>query len=171
MLVSHVDFSQVALLPQVKGTRKMAYMLGEGIGADGKVLFGGVAQGSSILGAPTIADQDAMPWKVLEGRLPDPTRSDEVAIGYVAQVDPQAAVGSTIDLRLPLASVTAEDIVGASSPDAVATLLGPPIPVKIVGRVVVLDGQNELSGQTTTSSSSRPRSCSVIKRARSRSTP
>jgi ABC-type antimicrobial peptide transport system permease subunit len=145
-LVSHVDFSQVALLPQVKATRQMAYMLGEGAGADGKVLFGGVGQGSSVLGAPTIAEQSAMPWKVLEGRLPDPTRSDEVVIGYAAQVDPQAAVGSTIDLRLLKASVTAEDIASASSPDVVATLLGPPIPVKVVGRVAILDGQNELSG-------------------------
>ncbi len=47
-LIPHVDFSKVALLPQVKATREMAYMLGEGVGADGKALFGGVTQGSSI---------------------------------------------------------------------------------------------------------------------------
>jgi ABC-type lipoprotein release transport system permease subunit len=145
-LIPHIDFSQVALLPQVKATREMAYMLGEGVGADGKVLFGGVSQGSTVLGAPTVAEQSAMPWKALEGRLPDPTRSDEVVLGYMAQVDPQAAVGSTIDLRLMKASVTADEFSGANSPDTVETLMGPPIPVKVVGRVLVLDGNNELSG-------------------------
>ena len=145
-VIPHVDFSKVALLPQVKATRAMAYMLGEGVGADGKALFGGVTRGSVVLGAPTIEGQSAMPWKVLEGRLPDPTRSDEVVIGYMTQLDPQAAVGSTIDLHLLKASVTAEDLAGANSPAVAATLLGPPIPVKVVGRVVALDGNNELSG-------------------------
>jgi len=145
-LVPHVDFSKVALLPQVESTREMAYMLGEGVGADGKVLFGGVSQGSVVLGAPTIEGQAAMPWKVLEGRLPDPTRSDEVVIGYMTQLDPQAAVGSTIDLRLVKATATAEEFGGASTPAAAAALMGPPIPVKVVGRVVVLDGNDELSG-------------------------
>jgi len=60
-LVPHVDFSKVARLPQVKATREVAWMIGEGVGADGKALFGGVAQGSSILGAPTIEGQSAMP--------------------------------------------------------------------------------------------------------------
>jgi hypothetical protein len=146
LMAAKVDFSKVALLPQVESTREMAYMLGEGVGADGKVLFGGVSQGSVVLGAPTIEGQSAMPWKVLEGRLPDPTRSDEVVIGYMAQLDPQAAVGSTIDLRLLKASLTTEDLAGANSPAVAETLLGPPIPVKVVGRVVVLDGNNELSG-------------------------
>ena len=145
-LIPHVDFSKVALLPQVKATREMAYMLGEGVGADGKALFGGVTQGSSILGPPTIEGQSAMPWKVLEGRLPDPTRSDEVVIGYMAQLDPQAAVGSTIDIRLIPAGLTAEEVAAAESSSDPEALLGPPIPVKVVGRVVVLDGNNELNG-------------------------
>ena len=145
-LVPHVDFSKVALLPQVKATRAVAYMLGEGVGADGKVLFGGATKGSVVLGAPTIEGHSAMPWNVLEGRLPDPTRSDEVVIGYMTQLDPQAAVGSTIDLRLVKATATAEEFGGASTPAAAAALMGPPIPVKVVGRVVVLDGNDELSG-------------------------
>jgi hypothetical protein len=144
--IPHVDLSKVALLPQVKATRMVAYMLGEGVGADGKALFGGVAQGSSVLGATTAEGQAVMPWKVLQGRLPDPTRSDEVVVGYASQRDPQAAVGSTIDLRLLKASVTAKGLAGADSPAGAAPLLGPPIPVKVVGRVLVLDGSNELGG-------------------------
>ena len=144
--VPYVDLSQVALLPQVEATRVMAYMIGEGVGADGKSLFGGVAQGSAILGAPTVEGQSAIPWKVLEGRLPDPTRSDEVVIGYMPlQSDPQAAVGSTISLRLMAASVTADQIAAAGSLPDPSALLGPPIPVKVVGRVLVLNN-NELSG-------------------------
>ncbi len=97
-LVPHVDFSKVALLPQVKAVHTVAYMIGEGVGADGKALFGGVTQGSrNILGAPTVEGQSAMPWKVLEGRLPDPTRSDEVAIGYMTQL--RSAGGGGIDDR------------------------------------------------------------------------
>ncbi len=145
-LISHVDFAKVARLPQVKATREMAYMLGEGVGADGKALFGGVAQGSSILGAPSIEGQSAMPWKVLEGRLPDPRRSDEVVIGYMARRDPRVAVGSTISLRLIPASVTAQQLAAAESLPDPEALLGPKIRVKVVGRVLVLDGNNELSG-------------------------
>ena len=145
-LIPHVDFSRVAPLPQVKAARKMAYMVGEAVGADGKALFGGVAQGSAILGAPTREGQSAVPLKVLEGRLPDPTRSDEVVIGYAPlQNDPQAAVGSTIDLRLVRASVTAKELAVAGSGSDPEALLGPPVPVKVVGRVVVLN-DNELTG-------------------------
>ena len=147
-LIPHVDFSKVAALPQVKATREVAWMIGEGVGADGKALFGGVAQGTSILGASTAEGQSAIPWKVLEGRLPDPTRSDEVVVGYYPALnDPQAAVGSTIDLRLLKASVTPQELAGAgsASPAALDAALGPPIPVKVVGRVLVLDN-SQLSG-------------------------
>jgi ABC-type antimicrobial peptide transport system permease subunit len=142
----HVDFSKVALLPQVKAVHTTAYMLGEGVGADGKPLFGAPPNlDTTIMGAQTIEGQAFMPWKVLEGRLPDPTRTDEVVIGYTKEPDPQAAVGSTIDLRLVKGSLTAEEIASAfSDPDAV---LGPPIPATVVGRVVALNGINELSGQ------------------------
>jgi ABC-type lipoprotein release transport system permease subunit len=142
-----VDLSTLALLPQVEAVRTGAFMLGESLGADGKALFVGRPNlNANIVGAQTIKGQSLMPWKLLEGRLPDPTRSDEVVIGYTKLSDPQAAVGSTIDLRLVKASSTGEELAGAmTSPDP-TTVLGPPIPVKIVGRVVVLDDNNELSG-------------------------
>jgi ABC-type lipoprotein release transport system permease subunit len=145
-LAPHVDFSEVALLPQVGAVRTTAFMLGEGLGADGRPLFSGLPNvDTSIFGAQTIEGYSTMPWKVLEGRLPDPTRSDEVAIGYTKQLDPQAAVGSTIGLRLVKASVGAEELAGAvSDPEAV---LGPPITAKVVGRVIVLAGNGELGGQ------------------------
>ena len=145
-LAPHVDFSKVALLPQVKAVRISAYMVGEGLGADGKPLFGAPPNlDTNIMGAPTIEGQSAMPWKVLEGRLPDPTRSDEVVIGYTKKLDPQAAVGSTIDLRLAKAGLTAEELAGAfADPEAA---LGPPIPAKVVGRVVTIGENGELGGQ------------------------
>jgi hypothetical protein len=131
----YVDFSKVALLPQVEALHTAVMFAGEGVGADGKELFfGGPNAQVALLGAPTIEGQSAMPWKVLEGRLPDPTRSDEVVIGYMKELDPQAAVGSIIDLRLVKATATAAELEHAQSdPEA---LLGPPIPVKVVGRVV-----------------------------------
>jgi ABC-type lipoprotein release transport system permease subunit len=145
-LIPHVDLPKVASLPQVKATREMAYMVGEGVGADGKALFGGVTQGSAILGAPTSRGQSAVPWKVLEGRLPDPARSDEVVIGYMPLLsDRRPEVGSTIDLRLVPAGITARKLAAAGPLSDPESLLGPPIPVEVVGRVVVLDG-NELGG-------------------------
>jgi hypothetical protein len=147
VLAPNVDFSKVALLPQVEAVHTLAFMIGESLGADGKALFLGHPNlDSNIFGAQTIEGQSLMPWKVLEGRLPDPARSDEVVIGYRKEPDPQAAVGSTIDLRLLKASVTAEELAGGFTlPDPGATLLGPPIPVKVVGKVFVA-GNNELSG-------------------------
>lgn len=150
ILTPYVDFSKLALLPEVETLRTVAFMIGEGVGSDGEVLFGGHPNlDTNILGAATAEGHSALPWKVLEGRLPDPERSDEAAVGYMKQVDPQAAVGATIDLRLLKASVTPEELAGAAAlPDPERTLLGPPIPVKIVGRVIVLDGNNELAGST-----------------------
>jgi len=137
-LAPNVDFSKVALLPQVETVRTLTFMLGESLGADGTALFLGHPNlDSNIRGAQTIEGQSFMSWIVLEGRLPDPTRSDEVVIGYRTEPDPQAAVGSMIDLRLVKASATAEELAsGFTLPDPGATLLGPPIPVKVVGKVL-----------------------------------
>ena len=147
MLAPNVDFSKVALLPQVEAINTLVFLMGESLGADGKALFEGHPNlNANIMGAQTIKGQSLMPWKVLEGRLPDPTRSDEVVTGYRKRPDPQAAVGSTIDLRLLKASDTAEELAaGFSLPDP-TPLLGPPIPVKVVGKVVVLNGNLELTG-------------------------
>lgn len=147
-IAPHVDFSKLARLPQVKAVHVAAYMLGESVGSDGTPLFVGHANvDTNIVGAKTIEGHAMMPWKVLEGRLPDPTRSDEVAVGYTKNLDPQAAVGSTIDLRLAKASMTMEDYAGAAFlPDLEAALLGPPIPVKVVGRVFAAYGNGELNG-------------------------
>jgi ABC-type lipoprotein release transport system permease subunit len=145
----HVDFSKLALLPQVEAVHTFTFMLGESLGADGKALFLGHPNlESTIAGAQTIEAQSfGSSVKVLEGRLPDPTRGDEVAIGYTRLLDPQAAVGSTITLRLVKAGVTAEELAaGFSLPDPEATLLGPPIPVKVVGKVFASGGESELSG-------------------------
>ena len=135
----YVDFSKVELLPEVEAVHTAVAFVGEGVGADGKELFFGRPNAeTNIIGASTIEGQSFMPWKVLEGRLPDPTRSDEVVIGYTELLDAQAAVGSTIDLRLVKATARAEELAGArSDPEAV---LGPPIPVKVVGRVVGAGG-------------------------------
>ena len=135
----YVDFSKLELLPQVEAVHTAVAFTGEGVGADGKELFFGRPNGeTSIAGAATIEGQSFWAGNVLEGRLPDPTRSDEVVIGYMKELDPQAAVGSTIDLRLVKATATAQELAGAQSdPEA---MLGPPIPVKVVGRVVDAEG-------------------------------
>jgi ABC-type lipoprotein release transport system permease subunit len=146
-IAPHVDLAKVALLPQVEAVHTGVFLMGEVVGADGTPLFEDHPNlDANIVGASTIEGQSAMPWKLLEGRLPDPTRSDEVVIGYMAQFDPQAAVGSTIGLRLISAGITAEELAGSMAlPDPTA-IAGPPIPVKVVGRVAVLDGNHELSG-------------------------
>jgi ABC-type lipoprotein release transport system permease subunit len=147
VLGPHVDFSKVASLPQVEAVHTAAFLMGEIVGADGTPLFvENPNLDANIVGAQTIEGQASMPWKVLEGRLPDPTRGDEVVVGFMTRLDPRAAVGSTIGLRLVKADTTAQELASASSSPDPATILGPPIPVKVVGRVVVLDGNNELSG-------------------------
>jgi len=138
----HVDFAQLARLPEVETLHTAVAFPAEGVGADGKELFFGRPNiETTIVGAPTIEEQSHLPWKVLEGRLPDPTRSDEVVIGYMDDLDPQAAVGSTIDLRLARATITLKEVADSTFD------LGPPIAVKVVGRVVGVSG-GELGYQT-----------------------
>ena len=144
-LAPPVDFTELAQLPQVEAVRTTVVFFGDAVGADGKLLFyeRPEALNVNIAGAPTIEGQAAMPLKVLEGRLPDPTRADEVAIGYMKDPDPGAAVGSMIELRIPKPDLTADQFKAAMEDPESA--LGPPIPVKVVGRVFVAEGV-ELSG-------------------------
>jgi hypothetical protein len=131
----YVDLSKLKLIPEVEAAHTAVAFTGEAVGADGKELFLGRPNAeTSMAGAATIEGQSFWAGNVLEGRLPDPARSDEVVIGYTEQLDPQAAVGSTIDLRLVKASATAAQLARAQSDPG--AMLGPPIPVKVVGRVV-----------------------------------
>ena len=143
VLAPTVDFAEVADRPEVKDVHVAALWFGEAIGADGKPLFFGQTNAdTNFLGAPTTDGDAVVQSKVLEGRLPDPTRIDEVAVGYAKKLDPQAAVGSTIGLRLPKANLTAAFLLSNSNPE---DILGPPIRVKVVGRAVIADGV-ELGG-------------------------
>ncbi len=137
-LASPIDFTELARFPEVEAAHVAALWFGEAIGSDGEPLFFGQTNAdTNILGAPTDGSP-VVQSKILEGRLPDPTRVDEVAIGYAKKLDPQAAVGSTISLRLPKPNLTGPALMsGNEDPEAI---LGPPIRVKVVGRVVVADG-------------------------------
>lgn len=143
-LAPPVDFTELARLPEVEGVHAAVVWFGEAIGSDGKELFFGQPNtDTSILGPPTIDGDAVVELKILEGRLPDPTRIDEVVIGYSKDVDPQAAVGSTISLRLPKPDLTAASLnAGSEDPRAI---LGPPLQAKVVGRAVIANG-TELGG-------------------------
>lgn len=143
-LGEHVDVPTLVRLPEVETVRVETLFLGEAIGADGKELFFGAPNtDTAFVGAPTVEGQPAF-IKILEGRLPDPNRADEVAVGYSPNALPPAMVGATIDLRLVRADITEEELIaGAVEPEEI---LGPPIPVTVVGRVFAANG-TQLSGE------------------------
>src|SRR5207237_2595776 len=76
-----VDLPRVARLPQVLESQVGDGLIGVGLTTGGDVLWNGELNLQELTSSGTNA-------KLLEGRLPDPRRADEVAIGYRAHQDP-----------------------------------------------------------------------------------
>jgi hypothetical protein len=125
-----VDLARVAGLPQVEHATEVKSPFGVAMSSNGDLLWGG---GLNILG-PTgdpAFDRFEHP-RVLEGRLPDPSRADEVTVGYHARPDPRFAVGATI--RIALVKPGVNPFAFAEEPPKEDLL--PPIDVHVVGMML-----------------------------------
>lgn len=125
--VPSVDLDRASRLPQVAVAAKVQSPFAEATTSQGDVLWDGSVNLLGFTGDPAV-DQFIHP-KVLTGRLPDPNRLDEVAVGYRAHQDPRVHIGATIDVRLLKPGVNPFDF-STAPPDQV---LLPPIPLHVVG--------------------------------------
>jgi hypothetical protein len=126
--VPTVDLGRVAKLPQVRRAAFLSSPFGVATTADGDVLWDGSL---SIQGA----DPSLTPFwspRLLAGRLPDPARADEVAVGYLSPQDPRVHLGATI--RVALLRKGLDPFSTGDSPSSEDLL--PPVEVHVVGMVV-----------------------------------
>jgi putative ABC transport system permease protein len=130
-----VDLHRVLALPQVAEGRVVSALSVVCRTTDGKLLYNGECNVQYRLPGP-------VPYsaKLLEGRLPDPGRVDEIDVGYQAHPDSRVRVGSRIQLVVIRK--------GTDPGRAITGSIGrgdllPPVTVKVVGVVL---GQGELQG-------------------------
>jgi ABC-type lipoprotein release transport system permease subunit len=106
-----VDFEAVARLPQVLRAARGVILFTGGITPSGRTLtFGEI---SGIASSDGRWGQSVDRWSVLEGRLPDRRRVDEVVIGFDEAERLGAHAGDTIDLVFPT-TIAFNDAAGAS---------------------------------------------------------
>ncbi len=130
-----VDLHRVLALPQVADGRIVSALSAVCRTADGKVLYDGECNMQYRFPGPTPYSA-----KLLEGRIPDPGRVDEVAVGYLAHPDPRVRVGSRIQLLVIRKGTDPERAFeGAIGRRDVL----PPVTAKVVG---VMLGEGELQG-------------------------
>ena len=133
-----VDLARAAKLPQVELAIEVATPFAFASTTDGEPLWDGVNI-VGFTGDPAV-DQYIRP-KVLTGRLPDPGRLDEVALGYKTEPDPRAGLGAMIHIELLKPGVNPFEI---SEVPPKEDLL-PPVPLRIVGTFLMA---GELTGST-----------------------
>jgi FtsX-like permease family/MacB-like periplasmic core domain len=126
--VPTIDLGKVAKLPQVRRAAFLSSPFGVASLPNGDVLW----DGSLSIQAADPAITPFWSPRVLSGRLPDPGRADEVAVGYLSPQDPGVHIGATLDIRLLKGGV---DPFMAGDAPAPEDLL-PPIAVHVVGMVV-----------------------------------
>ncbi len=134
-----VDLARVAKLPQVAHAADLPSPFGVATTPTGDLLWGGDLNILGDTGDPAI-DRFLHP-RVLAGRLPDPNRSDEVALGYRARQDSQVHIGATIQIHLVRPGANPFEF--ANEPPKEDLL--PPIEVRVVGTILF---PGELAGST-----------------------
>src|SRR5207245_10474101 len=126
-----VDLARAAKLPQVARAAELPSPFAVATTPNGDVLWDGSL---NIVGAT--GDQ-AVDWvtrpRILTGRLPDPDRVDEVAVGYRAHQDPRVHIGATIQINLVKPGVNPFEFVSAPPKED----LLPPVDVRGVGAVLL----------------------------------
>jgi ABC-type antimicrobial peptide transport system permease subunit len=134
-----VDLARAAKLPQVARAAELPSPFAVATTPNGDVLWDGSL---NIFGAT--GDQ-AVDWvtrpRILTGRLPDPDRVDEVAVGYRAHQDPRVHIGATIQINLVKPGVNPFEFVSAPPKED----LLPPIDVRVVGTFLL---PGELTGSS-----------------------
>src|SRR5439155_24262586 len=125
-----VDLARVATFPQVDHATEIQSPFGVAMSANGDLLWGG---GLNILGPTGDPVLDRAHPRVLEGRLPDPNRAGEVAVGYHSRPDPRYSVGATIQIALVKPGVNPF----AFAEDPPKEDLLPPISMHVVGTMLL----------------------------------
>jgi hypothetical protein len=125
-----VDLARVSKLPQVERATAFQTPFGVAMSSNGDLLWGGGLNILAPTGDPAV-DQFEHP-RILAGRLPDPGRTDEAAVGYQARPDPGVSVGATIRIALVKPGVNPFEF--ADEPPKEDLL--PPIDVHVVGMVL-----------------------------------
>src|SRR5947207_861104 len=136
-----VDIQRVLRLPQVVSGVSGRGLFGVAESMQGDVLWNGDL---NLGGAPTQQSLEQYGWgaKLLQGRFPDASRPDEIAVGYRRKPDPRMRVGDRIKIALARPDVPESALFnGFESKDQ----LLPPITVRIVGEVLQ---QGELQGSS-----------------------
>jgi putative ABC transport system permease protein len=134
-----VDLHRVLTLPQVQTGAIGKLLFGVAESMRGDLLWGGQL---NIGGPPNEQVLQRYGWgaKLLAGRFPDPTRPDEVVVGYRQHPDPRMRVGDTIRISLVKPDVPESVLFnGVNSKKQVR----PPLTVHIVGEALQ---QGELQG-------------------------
>jgi len=136
-----------AELPQVRDSIDVYYLMGYPSTTDGQTLFNDEPNlEGGVVGITAPSDVGKVGMKVLEGRLPDPESADEVAVSYSSTMDPKLQVGDTIDIRLLKTDADLE--VAMSNTDLPPGLFTRPIPVKVVGFMLMSGPGNEVRGDS-----------------------
>ena len=132
-------------LPQVVDSADLYYRMGYAESPDGDVLFTeGPTLEYGITGLTSPEDANKLGMKVLEGRLADPTKPDEVTIGYLKHPDPSAEVGTTIEFHMMKRGADIAPAMGGEEPPP--ALFAPPVRLKVVGITVMSGPGNEVRG-------------------------
>ncbi len=132
-----VDLARAAKLPQVARAAQIPAPYALATTPNGDVLWDGSLNIVGATGDPAV-DWTTRP-RVLTGRLPDPGRVDEVAVGYRANQDPRVHIGATIQIDLVKRGVNPFEFANAPPKED----LLPPIDVRVVGTFLL---PGELTG-------------------------
>jgi ABC-type lipoprotein release transport system permease subunit len=135
-----VDLHRVLELRQVRTGLVARGLFGVAESIDGDILWNGDLNLS--VGAPTDRALQRFGWgaKLLAGRFPNPSRPDEVAVGYRQHPDPRMQIGDRIKIALVRPDVPESALLNGIQS---RRQLLPPITVRIVGIGL---GQGELQG-------------------------